>query len=514
MTHMVTRCPKCATAFRITTTQLESAKGSVRCGSCLHIFKANDNLVSAAPTAKETEPQAQETTPEVQDLKKIVLDEQNSHADHDIDIEIDDDTLISDDMDLSKKDESSYEFEGYLDIDLRPKQTMSLFERNIQPEPETDTEDDAVDESWAEELLGEDKDLLNALENDESHKRKSSILIDDDESFTDIASHTATPNDEISNSVTIDDETESANNNGVNPQDIKRAILERHAVDVPDPSEYARINQEFSNLYKTPLFSIVNDENAEKEETSAATTSETDIAISATRDEKDLTVEQNNETSTSTFGTGFFRHRDDYHESPQTHKHPLKTQPAIHATPDSRAALLMNIAPSPIELTAQRLRSWSQKTHWFTLSVVAALLLIFQIAYFKFDELSKIEPYRTVYVWVCPLLDCKVPGLVDPTKIVAYQLILRNHPEVANALLLDVMIRNDAPFEQPFPDLILAFTTMDEKPVAARRFKPKDYLGGELAGMERIPSKQPVHITLELSDPGPEAVNYHMSIAP
>src|SRR6187402_31219 len=49
MTHMVTRCPKCATAFRVTTTQLESAKGSVRCGSCLHIFKAHDDLVSAAP---------------------------------------------------------------------------------------------------------------------------------------------------------------------------------------------------------------------------------------------------------------------------------------------------------------------------------------------------------------------------------------------------------------------------------------------------------------------------------
>src|SRR3954464_6603864 len=48
MTQMVTRCPKCATAFRVTATQLESAKGAVRCGSCLHIFKAKDYLVKSA----------------------------------------------------------------------------------------------------------------------------------------------------------------------------------------------------------------------------------------------------------------------------------------------------------------------------------------------------------------------------------------------------------------------------------------------------------------------------------
>lgn len=62
MTQMVTRCPKCATAFRITSTQLESAKGAVRCGSCLHIFKAQDYLVKAANTQQPVAP----TKPEPQ----------------------------------------------------------------------------------------------------------------------------------------------------------------------------------------------------------------------------------------------------------------------------------------------------------------------------------------------------------------------------------------------------------------------------------------------------------------
>ncbi|MEJ2443046.1 MAG: zinc-ribbon domain-containing protein [Exilibacterium sp.] len=44
MADMVTRCPQCGTSFRITQAQVQTAKGAVRCGSCLQIFKALDNL--------------------------------------------------------------------------------------------------------------------------------------------------------------------------------------------------------------------------------------------------------------------------------------------------------------------------------------------------------------------------------------------------------------------------------------------------------------------------------------
>src|SRR5690606_1723575 len=53
-----------------TSAQLQSAKGAVRCGSCLHIFKAQDHLMSsevpAAPAkpvvASRTAPTAEHTT--------------------------------------------------------------------------------------------------------------------------------------------------------------------------------------------------------------------------------------------------------------------------------------------------------------------------------------------------------------------------------------------------------------------------------------------------------------------
>lgn len=40
--HGITRCPNCHKAFRVAHTQLASAKGRVKCGSCKHVFNATD----------------------------------------------------------------------------------------------------------------------------------------------------------------------------------------------------------------------------------------------------------------------------------------------------------------------------------------------------------------------------------------------------------------------------------------------------------------------------------------
>jgi hypothetical protein len=139
-----------------------------------------------------------------------------------------------------------------------------------------------------------------------------------------------------------------------------------------------------------------------------------------------------------------------------------------------------------------------------------AAVLFFQVAYFKFDYFSRVEPSRTAYLFTCPLFGCEVPSLVDTTLVEATNLIVRNHPEVANALLVDAILINKAPFEQPFPNLILSFSKIDDTLVASRLFTANEYLFGELAGMKYIPMNQPVHITLEISDPGADAPNYSL----
>lgn len=495
-TTMVTRCPKCATAFRITSAQLQSAKGSVRCGSCLHVFKAQEHLVSstakpatpvtsekaapiktippepqktaapAAPTKQNTASQppiapkappkpsastakpvaaaAQPKTtpaqavinPAAQTPKPAAPVIKKSSLD---DIE---DILISDDMDekRQKNESGDYDFDEFMEIKLKPQISVSLFDRTIRDDKEDEVKD-STDESWAE------------------------MLIDDEEGT------------KLSKAVPVKNKT---------PEEKHEAPHQHTAP--KDSHKHSGSSDSKPNL----VFSLIADAEHDKQ----------------TQDHGH--TEQHNQPA---LDTSIFETPDETHQ-PATGRRPTKTDPKMRAYDGSgsRAALLMNIIPAPVEFTAKRMRRWYQQKLWPSLSVLALLILIVQMAWLKFDYFSRVEPYRTAYLYLCPVFGCKLPALIDTRQIKAYNLLVRAHPDIENALLVDAIILNKAPFEQPFPDLVLAFSDMNDKPVASRRFSPKEYLGGELAGKEYMPRDTPIRLTLDLIDPGAEAVNYHVYI--
>lgn len=92
--------------------------------------------------------------------------------------------------------------------------------------------------------------------------------------------------------------------------------------------------------------------------------------------------------------------------------------------------------------------------------------------------------------------------------------MVRSHPKAQNALVVDAMMTNLASFQQPFPLLELQFTDIDGQIIAGRRFSPSDYLAGELTGRSMMPAKQPIHISLDIIDPGSAAVNYQLRFLP
>jgi predicted Zn finger-like uncharacterized protein len=509
MTQMVTRCPKCATAFRITSTQLESAKGAVRCGSCLHIFKADDYLIDksqpantgrantdsnnrSAATASQSKSGVEQptskapvntsritTTPESKKattsqkqtttIKKTTTSpEQTKSALLKRKLVDDDDMLISDDMDKPVNKDSAYAMDSFLDINLQPKQTGSLFDREIKYEPHVEKQH--IDESWADQLLSEDGEETTA--------------------------HFKKPN--------------AAPRNHTEP--VKASPK---AVAPPPPKAVPKVPQEQPKTHQpavsksAPVFSLITD-NHTNNNTHNEGHEFSDAFLTATRPSS--ASDETHERELAVFSESLFEDSDEPSPTEQSKKS-LKSQPKITSGINSRASLLMNIMPAPIEFSTKRMRNWYHKKLWRNLAALSLVTLFFQLAYFKFDYFSRVEPYRSAYVFVCPVFRCQVPSLIDRNQISAYNLVVRNHPDVKNGLIVDAIILNKAPFPQPFPDITLAFSTLDETPVASRRFSPKEYLGGELAGMEQIPIKQPVHITLELADPGPTAVNYHMGIA-
>jgi hypothetical protein len=179
---------------------------------------------------------------------------------------------------------------------------------------------------------------------------------------------------------------------------------------------------------------------------------------------------------------------------------------------EDMAQLIQAIHAAPVEMHSEDPYALLKKLAWFLLCLLSATALAAQIGYYKFNDLSRMEPYRGIYSELCPLLGCKLPSIEDPSRIKAYNLVVRSHPRKSGALMIDCILLNTAPFTQSFPDLILSFSDLQGQAVASRRFTPDEYLGGEMAGANKIPKNQPVHVSLEIVDPGANAVNYNIHI--
>ncbi|UWF49996.1 DUF3426 domain-containing protein [Pseudomonas sp. N3-W] len=187
-----------------------------------------------------------------------------------------------------------------------------------------------------------------------------------------------------------------------------------------------------------------------------------------------------------------------------------KKQP--RGEPGVRAEVLQDLTDDPLQLDWQKRRSpWGRRLFWLLLIVLAAGALAGQYVAYHFDELARQDQYRPWFQQLCPEIGCTVPSKVDIAKIKSSNLVVRSHPDFSGALVVDAIIYNRAPFSQPFPLLELRFADLNGHLIASRRFKPGEYLNGDLEGLAEMPPQTPIHIALDILDPGPKAVNYSLS---
>jgi predicted Zn finger-like uncharacterized protein len=181
---------------------------------------------------------------------------------------------------------------------------------------------------------------------------------------------------------------------------------------------------------------------------------------------------------------------------------PTATAPASEPSPEAAAAAArpeISFAPEP--------RRW-----WMAgLAVVFVLLLAAQIFYLQLPDWSRDPQLRPVYELACGWLGCELPEMRAVEALRTRSLVVRSHPDTSGALVVDATIVNTAPFEQRFPDLELKFTSVTGALVAGRRFSPDEYLPADFGNDRMMPPNTPIHVSLEIVDPGRDAVNYTLS---
>ncbi|MYM64368.1 DUF3426 domain-containing protein [Pseudomaricurvus sp. HS19] len=455
MAERITCCPHCSTSFRVTDAQLQTAKGAVRCGSCLQIFRALDHLEEAAAATPDAAPAAATSPFDSDDVFAPDNSEEgfsrsggdrfdphrwddayeDSGADDHPDL--DDNELISDDMD--KDDGDDLHLGELSDAFLEEAQGRkgSLFDRPARMRETRN--DDHSDESWA----------LNLLEEIEGEEQS--------------------PNSESGSDP--DDDMQSLQHQFRDTDDLDSSLSPTDFGELTSFGTEAGDNDQLHNYDRNDAGSFHVEEEQEDDDHLLQ-----ELGESHHNDEP------------------LFRLAGDPEPRPATAE---------------RTSFVDAIAPAPVEMDWHPPASpWPKRLLWGSLSLLALLVLAAQYGWYRFDDLSRQQPWRNVYAQVCPLIGCQLPSLYAPEKVKAYNLVVRSHPRTQGALVVDSILLNTAGFEQPFPDFVLAFSSLHGEQLAARRFTPREYLGGELAGATMMPPGQPVHISLELVDPGADAVNY------
>ncbi len=464
---LITQCPNCETRFRVTEAQLQVAAGRVRCGACLTVFEGTAHLIL------DGEAIAPEADSEDVDAVLEELEEVGEHGKATTMPDIDaDDLAVVGEADIGADEaevpdelaQLEAQFLAELKGDAgRTRTDGDSLEADaaVIPEPlgvnvsEAVPAGDEAGEAGTEEAVTE---LEATLGDDDTDKRAAESL---DEDLVDAVA------DELEDAFA---EKAVGGDESSNADDTRDGLADSDEDTRVDADTAADIDDAMANDPSAWLESVTDDVWSEDEqganpEVAAAAEDAVQTADRAEQiDEIELTAQADPEL------------------------------PAVDYAAD-------------LEMTEpERRRSW------MTLAVSLLLLigLPLQVLWFQYDAWVKDPELRPIYASLCAVTGCELPPMRDVSLISSKRSFIRAHPERADARIVDVLMVNNADFAQPYPLIELTATSLRGQLIAGRRFKPDEYLQGEVAEAELMPPRTPVHVSLEIQDPGAEAMNFEV----
>ena len=467
MSNMVTRCPQCQTSFKVTEDHLKIANGAVRCGSCLHVFQARQNWVNPdnAPLVQALQSSAPAPVPEKRPEASVPGKFQ---------------------FDQSAIDSASADnVLGKASVNLTQPPADS---KSTAPAPTPTT------------LASPPAKKLEALGDDDRISDDLDIGDDEQDSVVKVsassASHSAfgEPDDEYSSLFDdVDEHAESESFDALLSGDFND-LDEMVSSDVMSSSD----NDSSDDSWAADMLAEMQQEEQPESLDLSQVENINDILMDFTNPvdvdaaRRDLGIEN---------------------QEPFAAREPGSSRTGSGVNP--RAEMISHIEPPPVDLLtgmASQKYDWKSQLFWSGISLSLVLLLASQYIFFNFEKLAKADATRGSMQTLCGVLMCQLPAVENARNIKISNLVVRKHPQVADALAVDAILLNVTDHEQRFPQIELYFSNMEKLPVARRRFEPGEYLLGEMSGQTLIPSGRPVHIALEIVAPHKDAVNWSLQV--
>ena len=528
MADRVTRCPHCKTSFRIRDEHLKAARGSVRCGSCLEVFNAQENLVDSQP-AKPVAKAQQAVTPKRQPSTSSKPKASTAAVAAATTSGASAAALAGSSLESQQEVDANELFDNLFGED-QGEASDDPFAMPDSPPADDMASEFAPSDNWGEEvsdfgdllddsLMGGD-DIDPAPEDEPSSDDDGLIHdgMDDEEDEDDFRIHDDIDDEEDDEMISDDPFADLGLREPDNldrPKPLTGLEIDESLLDavhaeaeenlLPDQDEEAEDDEAWAKALleeDEPPEDITRELGLELESDEQEETRELQVS----RDEPVAPASTTN-TRNRKSGVAFELADDDPMDEPAP---PTSSARTIEIP--TRA--MREIQPEPIKLeTEPDSENSSDYLGWVGGSVVLLLLAALQLFYFNFEQWARTPQWRPAYTSVCSLLNCELPAVQDIRRIKARNLVVRSHPSVANALVVDTLMQNESAFPQPFPDLVLIFRDLNDNIVASRKFSPQEYLSGEMSGTTDMPSRTPIHVGIEILDPGQNAVSYAVQLA-
>ena len=173
---------------------------------------------------------------------------------------------------------------------------------------------------------------------------------------------------------------------------------------------------------------------------------------------------------------------------------------------------LLDLEDDPENLVGEQIVRPTTHPLWFVALLLLVMSGLIQYAWFNQAVYAQQVEYRPWYLFLCGWVGCELLEYSNIAELSTSNLVIRVHPDAEGALIIDAIILNSAKYRQRFPVLQLQFQDIDSNLVAQRRFHPENYLAGELRGLRFIPGNTEVRFSLEIIDPGKNALSYNLKV--
>lgn len=165
------------------------------------------------------------------------------------------------------------------------------------------------------------------------------------------------------------------------------------------------------------------------------------------------------------------------------------------------------------ELEATPKVGQAQHTGLYSLAIIALLAaFLLQGTYALRDTLAGQPALRPLMGDFCAAFNCTLTLPRKPEMILLTRSEIRSHPLKRRALLVKASIQNQARFRQAYPILRLQFSDLDGQALVGRDFMPEEYLPDDVNIHAGMPINTDVNLSLELVDPGGQAVSFDFNL--